>query len=100
MTVSEIIEKTGQSESAILREHLLLTALSKRSRYEAECALFEKKYGQTLDGFQKRVNAQCREEDFTQEDDLLDWEFVDAALKWWQTQIEKLHCALPHGGGL
>jgi hypothetical protein len=33
MTVSEILEKTGQSGDAILREHFLLTALSKRSRY-------------------------------------------------------------------
>ncbi len=93
MTVSEIIQKTGQSEAAIVREHLLLIALSKRSRYEAECALFEKKYGQPLEGFQQGVRTKCGEEDFTQEDDLLDWVFVDAALKWWQAQVEELHCA-------
>ena len=39
MTVSEIIEKTGQSEAAILREHLLLTALSNghATRRSAPC---------------------------------------------------------------
>ena len=47
MTVDEILRKEGKNEDAILREHLLFTGLAKFSRYEAECALFAKKYGRS-----------------------------------------------------
>ena len=30
------------------------------------------------------------EEDFEQEDDLMDWEFAKAALNWWQSRISEL----------
>jgi hypothetical protein len=45
MQIAEILEKTGQTETMVLREHAILTILTKLSRYESECALFEKKYG-------------------------------------------------------
>lgn len=44
MSISEVLNKTGQTKSMLLREHLILTGLAKLSRYEAECALLEKKY--------------------------------------------------------
>ena len=36
------------------------------------------------------LNQKRNEEDFEQEDDLMDWEFADAALNWWQSQISEL----------
>ena len=45
MQIAEILEKTGQTETMVLREHAILTILTKLSRFESECALFEKKYG-------------------------------------------------------
>jgi len=30
------------------------------------------------------------EEDFSREDDLLDWEYANAALRWWKNRIEDL----------
>ncbi|MBC8434272.1 MAG: hypothetical protein H8D96_20375 [Desulfobacterales bacterium] len=93
MSIIEVLNKTGQTESTVLREHLILTGLAKLSRYEAECALFEKKYGEALESFKERLNQKHQEEDFALEDDLMDWEFADAALKWWRSQIEELRHA-------
>jgi hypothetical protein len=36
------------------------------------------------------LNQKRNEEDFEQEDDLMDWEFANAALKWWQSRISEL----------
>ena len=44
MQFDEVLERTGQTETTILREHAILTIMTKLSRYEAECALYEKKY--------------------------------------------------------
>lgn len=93
MSISEVLDKTGRTESMVLREHLILTGFAKLSRYEAECALFEKKYGESLESFRELVNRRRQEEDFAQEDDLMDWEYTDAALKWWRAQLEELRRA-------
>jgi hypothetical protein len=55
MQIAEILEKTGQTETMVLREHAILTILTKLSRYESECALFEKKYGASLVSFRNQV---------------------------------------------
>ena len=93
MTIDEILKKTGQTESSIVREHLLLTALSKLSRYEAECAQFEKDKGQPLDSFKMNIMERKCEEDFEEEDELMEWEFANTAYRWWKTQIEELNRA-------
>ncbi|MBW1700442.1 MAG: hypothetical protein JRK26_27125 [Deltaproteobacteria bacterium] len=93
MSINEILDKTGQTESKVLREHLILTGLAKLSRYEAECSLFEKKYGESLESFKEHISQKRQEEDFAQEDDLMDWEYADSALKWWQSQLEDLQRA-------
>jgi len=93
MSINEILEKTGQTESMVLREHLILTGLAKLSSYEAECSLFEKKYGESLESFKERLSRKRQEEDFAQEDALMDWEYADAALKWWRSQLEDLQRA-------
>ena len=93
MTVEEILKRTGQTENSIIREHLLLTALSKLSRYEAECANFEKTNGQTLESFRMIIEMKKGEEDFAEEDELMEWEFANSAYQWWKGQIEELNRA-------
>ncbi len=90
MSIAEILNKTGQTEAMILREYLILTGLSKLSHFEAECARFERKYGESLESFRDILSQKKNEEDFEQEDDLMDWEFADAALNWWQSRISEL----------
>ena len=53
--IADILEKTGQMETMVLREHAILTILTKLSRYESECALFEKKYGVSLEFFRNQL---------------------------------------------
>lgn len=93
MSITEVLDKTGQTEASVLREHIILTGMAKLSRYEAECALLEKKYGESLDIFKKRIREKQEHEDFAKEDDLMDWEYADAALKWWLSQLEDIRRA-------
>lgn len=92
MTISELLAKGGQSESAALREHLIMIGMAKLSRYEAECSFFKNKYQETLASFKGKLSKEGQE-DFVMEDDMLDWEFADAALKWWRSQLEELKSA-------
>nr|VFK57942.1 MAG: hypothetical protein BECKTUN1418F_GA0071002_11306 [Candidatus Kentron sp. TUN]VFK59390.1 MAG: hypothetical protein BECKTUN1418D_GA0071000_11015 [Candidatus Kentron sp. TUN]VFK66896.1 MAG: hypothetical protein BECKTUN1418E_GA0071001_11266 [Candidatus Kentron sp. TUN] len=68
---------------AVFRGHMILEAFSKLSRYQAECRLFEKKYGASFDSVKQDKRGQGAE-DFMLEDDLLDWEYARAARQWWQ----------------
>ena len=91
MQVAEILEKTGQTETMVLREHAILTLLTKLSRYESECALFEKKYGESLESFRNRLEQRMNSEKFTEEDDLLDWEYAVSARNWWCLKKKELY---------
>ncbi len=90
MENSALSADNPQQVQAVFREHMILQAFSKLSRYQAECRLFEKKYGASFD--KVRQNQQHEgAEDFALEDDLLDWEYAQAALHWWQ---ERLHSTI------
>ena len=90
MQIAEILEKTGQTETMVLREHAILTILTKMSRYESECTLFEKKYGGSLESFRNRVEQKVNSENFVEEDDFLDWEYADSARNWWSLKMKEL----------
>ncbi|SMP48574.1 hypothetical protein SAMN06295888_10518 [Desulfonatronum zhilinae] len=90
MTVVEILKQAGECEDHVLREHATLLALSKMSRYEAECALFEEKYAEPFHAFKERVRSMLNEEDFQMDDDLMDWEFAHTALSWWKDKLEEI----------
>jgi len=90
--ISEVLAKTGQSETAIIREHLIMAGMSKLSRYEAEYALFEKKYQGSLESFRTRLDKNGQE-NFDMEDDLMDWEFAAASINWWRARLEELRRA-------
>lgn len=89
MTIDEILIKTGQTKDSVLREHIVMTGLAKLSRYEAQCAYFESKYKETLETFQKHMRQE-EKEDFAKEDDLMDWEYADAAFQWWKAQLKDI----------
>ena len=90
MQIAEIFEKTGQTETMVLREHAILTIHTKLSRFESECALFEKKYGVSLESFRARLEQKMNSESFVEEDDFLDWEYADSARNWWNLKMKEL----------
>jgi hypothetical protein len=57
--------------------------LSRIDEYRAECAHFSQKYGTTRKEFEDSLRAKKGSEDFEKEKDLDDWEFAEAALRWW-----------------
>ena len=85
-SIQKVLQKTAQNEQFIVTEHLLFQALTKMSRYDAECAVFKKKYGQALQTLLETRSAQT--EDFDLEDDLLDWQYANATLQWWQSCVQ------------
>ena len=93
MSINDLLKRTGETESTVVRGHVILTGHAKLSRYEAECAHFRNKYGMSLETFKGQVESKRNEEDFHEEDDLLDWEYAEAALKWWREQIKELQHA-------
>ena len=90
MQFDEVLERTGQTETTILREHAILTIMTKLSRYEAECALYEKKYDASLESFLSKLEQKLNSENFTEEDDLLDWEYADSARNWWHMKMKDI----------
>lgn len=94
MTVAEILTKAGEREDAVLHEHAVLLSLAKLSRYQAECAAFAAKHGESFEFFYDRVNGMVNEERFDLDDDLMDWEFAHRARAWWQSRVEELRGAV------
>ena len=93
MTVKEILDQESQSEEIILKEHLTLKGLAKISHFEAKCSLFEDKYEKSFELFQNELRELSGKEDFSKEDDLLDWEFAHNSLNWWRDRIMELRGA-------
>ncbi len=90
-TMAQVLSAGGFATSeAAAWEVSLTVALAKVSHYERECEGFCHKYGESLESFQKRVEAMTGTEDFTMEDDLADWEFAEQALELWHKRVEIL----------
>ncbi|MBF0228134.1 MAG: hypothetical protein HQK63_00845 [Desulfamplus sp.] len=92
MIIRDILQQTGQTEQAIIRDHLTLQGFEKKSKFEAECIYFESKYGCKLEDFRKSLEIDNKEY-FEKEDDLMDWEYACSSLKWWQSRLEELSIA-------
>jgi len=69
---------------------LLLSAQAKYSEYLAEHLEFERKYQMDFPFFQEMTDRQTNEENFEQEDDLMDWRFAYEGLRYWAKKIEEL----------
>ena len=91
MTVKEniLIEEGYFSPEKMLKEVYFLSTLSKKEQYKAEIEFFEKKYNMKFDKFEKQIHNKKGKEDFRKEEDLEDWEFAIAALKWWTKKAEE-----------
>jgi hypothetical protein len=90
----EVLLKEGYlSGDRLIRDQALLIALSKIEQYKAECDYFEHKYGSVVGEFEAALRAEKGKEDFQQEEDLDDWEFANAALKWWTGKADELKSA-------
>jgi hypothetical protein len=88
-----LLEDGYHSTDEVFRGWALMTAMSKREQYRAECESLAKKHGRTLAEFESAVHAAKDREDFGTEDDLEDWEFAAHALAWWTAKIEELRGA-------
>jgi hypothetical protein len=89
MTVHEILEKEGISEDAVLREHALFVALSKKTFFEAEIRRFEIKYGASFSVVGNKTQSVIGVENFNESDDFMDWEYAVRALDWWNVRAEE-----------
>jgi hypothetical protein len=75
------------SEQAAWEVSLTVT-LPKVSTYERECERFRHKYSDTVESLRSAVEGFPGKEDFSLEDDLVDWEFAESALRIWKERLE------------
>lgn len=85
-----IYQEMEVSPVGLLKNYALNLVNSKIHKYEAEKSCFEKKYGQSLEDFRRKVDAIENEENFEWEDDLNDWEFAVENLKYWKRKAAEL----------
>jgi hypothetical protein len=78
------------SPVSLLRNYALNHIFAKIQKYEAESMVYERKYRDTFEAFKEKVESMENEEDFAREDDLMDWEFVVANLKYWREKAHEL----------
>jgi len=95
MTIlTDVLRREGyNSADDLVRDWSLMVALTKVDQYQAECDFFQHKYQMVLEEFERQIHAEQGVEDFTQEEDLEDWEFAVQALKWWQAKVRGLRAA-------
>ncbi len=91
-TIDLILEKSGDTgnKEELVKEIALLIAVSKRDKYQLECAKFQQKYQSSFADFEKQLHSQPNKEDYAKESDLDDWEFAIASQNWWEKRIEEL----------
>jgi hypothetical protein len=88
--VSPILREAGFSdEKEALKEQALMLLMGKVSRYQAECAFFEEKYGMSFEEFASRVQV-TGEENFEEDDDFLDWRFARESLADLRHRLQEL----------
>ncbi len=85
-----IYQEMEVSPVGLLKNYALNLVHGKIHKYEVEKSCFEKKYGQSLEDFGRKVDATENEENFEWEDDLKDWEFAVENLKYWKKKAAEL----------
>lgn len=75
-------------------EMLFLQARSKLSEYKSQIEEFEKKYNMPFELFQKKIQQMVNEEDFDEEDDLMEWQYAYENKQYWQKKIKELERCL------
>lgn len=78
---------------SFVKNQTLLMLMAKIEKYETEIRRFKVKYGIDFIAFQERINRKDNQEEFSEEDDFLDWRFAEEALKRFQRQTRELENA-------
>ena len=86
--VQDILAQEGYSSSEdFARDMSICIALARKEQYKAECEFFERKYGMSLGQLEQILHTLRNVEDFNKEEDLEDWGFASAALRWWEGKL-------------
>jgi|APSaa5957512622_1039677.scaffolds.fasta_scaffold251428_1 hypothetical protein len=89
-----IITQLGfKNLKSFVKNQALPILLAKIEKFEVENKHFEGKYGLGFCGFQERIERKENQEDFTEEDDYLDWRFAKEALERLKRQTRELEYA-------
>ncbi len=79
--IGNVFKSFGISDvQSIIKNEAIMLLLSKESKYQAEYDSFKNRYNSEFAAFKQKIEASGKE-DFEVEDDLMDWEFADNALK-------------------
>lgn len=80
-TSEAIVSQLGFKDlKSFVKRQALFMLLAKIEKFEVEDKFLESKYHMTFEDFCKRIEAVKNEEDFTEEEDYLDWRFTKEAL--------------------
>ena len=78
---------------SFVKNQALLMLLAKTDKYEIEIKNFEKKYRMDFETFKNRISDIKGKEEFTEEDDYLDWRFAYEALNELRKRKQELEYA-------
>lgn len=76
----------------LIEDQLYLMLQAKTTHYQAECRIFENRYGCTYEEAVAQSNLPGSE-DFSAEDDLNDWRFALEAVRIYQTKLRTVQNA-------
>jgi hypothetical protein len=86
----KIYSEMDISPMELLKNYALNQMLGRIHKYEAENKFFEDKYGCNLETFKGRLESMEEQENFTWDDDLMDWEFAAFNLKHWEAKTREI----------
>ncbi len=70
-----------------------LEARSNISQYRDEVEQFKDKYDMGFEEFKETLESKINEEDFEEEEDLMEWKFAKDFLTYWKDRLESLEHA-------
>jgi hypothetical protein len=88
--LSAIYEKMEVSPLVVLNNYAKAHIQSKIQKYEAENSLLVNKYGLSFEEFRFKIEKETNVENFSVEEDLLDWQFIIENLRYWKDQLSGL----------
>ncbi|NBC84473.1 MAG: hypothetical protein GVY19_13990 [Bacteroidetes bacterium] len=88
--IAEILGKENLNPGNILKEYLMMDLLSKREKYDQQVQKMELKYKNSFENTEQEVHSKKNSEDFTIEDDLMEWEFAVESLKKIDAYLQKV----------
>ena len=93
IALAHLYQDMAISPMIVLKNYALTQVYPHIQKYEAETRYFETKYGCKFSDFQAKLAALENAENFTWEDDALDWEFAVENFRLWQRRAEEVEQA-------